>query len=142
MKKKLLHVKGWLRVSNMGVDLLVDTGFACDLMSTTLCKKLGVVVDSQVQILVEVNGDKINSVGVTTVQTQMGEWCQDLYFRVVMEKVQPILGYPSLKKLQLTIGCEQDFLISRDGRKVLCHAMVVPNVKKESACEKMEIMVT
>lgn len=43
-QKKLQHVKGWLVVSEVGVDLLVDTGLTCNLMSTALCKKLLVVM--------------------------------------------------------------------------------------------------
>lgn len=43
-EKKLLHVKDWLGESKMRVNLLVDTGSACNLMSTSLCKRLGVAV--------------------------------------------------------------------------------------------------
>lgn len=35
-KKELLHVKGWLGESRTEVDLLVDMGYACNLMSITL----------------------------------------------------------------------------------------------------------
>lgn len=43
-RKRLLHVKSWMETSKIGVDLFVDTGSACNLMSTAICKRLGLVV--------------------------------------------------------------------------------------------------
>lgn len=56
MKKRLFLVKSWLGLSKVGVDLLVGTGLACNLISTALCKKLGVVIVPQAHTLVGFSG--------------------------------------------------------------------------------------
>lgn len=58
-------------------------------------------------------------VGQPFVQTKVGEWSHNLCFHVVSEKVQPILGYPRLKALQLIVDCEEDKLTNIDRRMIL-----------------------
>lgn len=88
---------GWVHC--VGVDFIVDTGSGCNLVSTLLCKRLGVEIDSQQKTLVGFSRDMRVPVVQAWSQTQLGEWKQKMCFHVVNGRVQPILGYPWLKSL-------------------------------------------
>lgn len=72
----------------------------------------------------------------------MGNCNQDLKFYVVTRKVQPILSYPELKEMQLTIDCEEDCPTRRDGRKLLCQAIDVPKSEERVRGEGLHVRVT
>lgn len=112
-----------MNVSRVGVDFLVDIGYACNLVSTSLCKRLGAAIDPQEQAMVGFGEDKRVTLGQASIQTQVGEWKQKLCFHVVNGRVLLILGYPGLKSLQLTVDCKDNILTSWNGKVLICHAI-------------------
>lgn len=103
----------------MGVDLLVDTRCACNLMPTALCKKLGLAMVPCAKTLVSFSGVVSKTIGVTQVEIKLGELSRHLQFHVIEGKVQPILGYPGLKEMNLGIDCGEDCLLRKDGKKIV-----------------------
>lgn len=67
-RKRLLHIKSWMGGNKIGVDLLIDTSYACNLMSTTLCKKLGMAVVPCAKTLFRFSEVASKTVGVTDVE--------------------------------------------------------------------------
>lgn len=121
--KRLLHVKSWMGASKMGVDMLVDARSAFNLISTALCKKLGLAVTPRTQTLVRFSGVSSKTVGVAEVETTLGDWSKVLQFHVSAGKVQPILGFSGLKELDMGVDCGADCLTRKDGKKLYCHAV-------------------
>lgn len=58
----------------MGVDILVDTSSACNLMSTFLRKKLGLVVEPCTKKLVTFSRATSQTMGVEKVEIKLREW--------------------------------------------------------------------
>lgn len=83
------------------------------------------------------NGKSVKSLGVATVRTRKGE-PEDLQFHVVDARVQPKLGYPGLKTLQMPVGCEEDCLASMGGKRLLCHSL---RLKKEEEREAKQLYI-
>lgn len=71
--KRLLLVKSRMGENKTGVDLLIDTSSVCNLMSTALCKKLGLGVVPSSKTLSNFSRIASKSVGVTQVETKLGE---------------------------------------------------------------------
>lgn len=61
-------------MNRMGVNLLVDTGSACNLVPTCLCNKLSVAIYPQEQTMVGFSGDKEVTVGHAWKETKVSEW--------------------------------------------------------------------
>lgn len=68
--------------------------------------------------------------GVTHVQSKLGDQSQMLQFHVIAGKIQPILGYPGLKEMHMEVDCGKYFLVSQDGKKLLCHEVRVKEEEK------------
>lgn len=107
------------------VDLLVNTSRACNLMPSSLCKKLGLDVKGEAHTLVGFSGESNKTIGTTKVRTRLGDCWQSLTFHVTLGKVQPILGYPGLKDMHLMVDCEGDCLTRKDVKRLLCHPVKV-----------------
>lgn len=56
------------------MDSLVSTSSACNLLSTALCKKLGLVVVPCAKTLISFAEVGSKTVGVTQVETKLGDW--------------------------------------------------------------------
>lgn len=141
-KKKLLHVKSWLGASRAGVDFLVDTKSACNLMSTSLCKRLKATMTPCTQALVSFLTVFSETVGKAEVEAQLGEWTGKLSFHVTNDRVQPILGYLGLKDLGMTVNFQEDCLHNKNGKKILCHGMRVKRKEQPLAGRSAHIKVT
>lgn len=58
--------------SDTRIDMLVDTGASCNLMSVNLCRKLGMPIEQKEQVLVGFCGDTSRAIGTTQVMTRLG----------------------------------------------------------------------
>lgn len=70
------------------VDLLVGIGSACNLMSTALCKKLGLTLAPCSKKLVSFSSTASRTMGVTNLETKLGEWKQMLQSHVTAGEVK------------------------------------------------------
>lgn len=72
VRKRLLHVKRWTGEPEVGIDLLVDTGGAGNIMHVHLWKKSCIPVEKREQVLVGFSGDICKTIVITEVVTKLG----------------------------------------------------------------------
>lgn len=94
------------------------------------------------QALVSFSGVVSQTVGIAEVETHLGKWMGMLQFHVTSEKVQPILGYPRLKKLGMTVDCQEDCLHNKNGKRIVYHAVGVKGQDQRMADRSAFVKVT
>lgn len=92
------------------VDALVDIRSACNVLSKSMCKRMGLTLSPCSHHLVGLNGLRSFVLGTVTMPCSVGGWNHDLTFMVVDHNCKIILGYTRLKKLKLSVNCENDSL--------------------------------
>lgn len=68
----------------------------------------------------------------------IGKWSSYLPFYVLDYGIHPIIGYPELKKMKLSVNCVLDSLVSDGGDRVLCNVVKMgnPDMSKERKGDK------
>lgn len=126
--KKLIYVRVLLGKEKKKIEALVDTRSSYNVLSKSLCKRMGLTLSPCQHQLVGFNGLKSPVIGTMTLSCCVGNWNHELSFMVVDHNAKTILGYTGLKKLKLTVNSENDSLQDERGLQLLCHAMqeIVP----------------
>lgn len=64
-------MKRWMEEQEIGVDFLVNMESTCNLMSSSLCKRLGLTIRREAYALVSFNGESRKSIGTARVRTRL-----------------------------------------------------------------------
>lgn len=97
--KCLIYVKGLIGERNKSVEILIDTGSSCNVMSKAMCKRLIAILQTCSQVLCGFNGMRSVNLGIVNVSCKIGKWKCPLEFIVVDHPFKTILGYAGLKQL-------------------------------------------
>lgn len=120
------------------VIILVDTGSTCNVIHKNFCIKNGVIVRPSQQQLMDFNGSSSKVIETCNIIMKVGIWESILPFHVVYHGTHPILGYPSLKKLGLGVGCVKDRLVGNDGNVFLCYSIKEKTEKRNNWAGRLE----
>lgn len=126
-EKKLLHAKALLTKERKPVIVLIDTGSSRNILQKGCCKKHGLVVQPCKKELTGFNVSTSRVLGLVNVLVNIGKCSSVLSFYVLEYGTHPIIEYPGLKKLRLSVNYVLESLVGEDGDRVLCNVAKMGN---------------